>query len=179
MTILATASLSRPSLRIVLLCTFVLSLSACATYRDIAPNSPVQEVIARMGKPTLSCLSKSGSERLIWSYQPHGQYAYGANVFPAGIVERVDSVLTDSYFRRLDTGNWSRQDVICEFGPPAETERLGLGEKNALIWSYRYKQGNAWNSLMHVYFGGDGSQVTRYHPGPDPLYEVEEWFVPR
>ncbi|MDO5678859.1 MAG: hypothetical protein Q4G54_00885 [Pelistega sp.] len=167
---------SQRFLRVGLLSALAVSLGACATYRDIAPNSPVHEVLARMGQPSLTCPKDDGGGRLVWSYQPYGQYGYGANVSKEGIVERVESVLTDTHFRRLDSGTWTQQDVVCEFGPPAETSRLGLGEKNALIWSYRYKQGNAWNSLMHVYFGGDGSKVTRYHSGPDPLYEVDDWF---
>lgn len=170
-------TLPQRSMRFGILGLIAVSLAACATYRDIAPNSPVQEVIARMGQPSLVCPTPDGGERLVWSYQPYGQHGYAANVGKNGLVDRVESVLTDSSFRRLDTGTWSQQDVVCAFGPPAETERLGLGEKNALVWSYRYKQGNAWNSLMHVYFGGDGSKVTRYHSGPDPLYEVDDWFA--
>lgn len=166
----------RRSLRFGVLGVLAISLSACTTYRDIAPNSPIHEVLARMGEPSLTCPLEDGGGRLIWSYQPMGQYAYGANVSKEGVVDSVESLLTDNYFRRLDSGTWTQQDVVCEFGPPAETERLGLGEKKALIWSYRYKQSNAWNSLMHVYFGGDETKVTRYHSGPDPMYERDEWF---
>ncbi len=148
-------------------------LSACSTYRDIPANSPEQLVLSKMGRPTHQCQLPDGSRRLIWSTQPSGQYAYGTTISKEGIADKVSSLLTESHFRRLNEGTWTQQAVVCEFGPPAETERTGLGEKNEVVWTYRYKQANYWNNVMYVYFGRHGDQVTHYHSGPDPRYDVE------
>lgn len=148
-------------------------LTACSTYRDIPANSPEQFVLSKMGRPTHQCQLPDGSRRLIWSTQPRGQYAYGTTISKEGIADKVDSLLTESHFRQLNTGTWTQQAVVCEFGPPAETGRIGLGEKNEVVWTYHYKQANYWNNVMYVYFGRDGEQVTHYHSAPDPRYDVE------
>lgn len=149
------------------------TLGACATYRDVPPNSPKAVVLETMGSPNFTCPMADGGTRAIWTRQPNGQYAYGTRFNSAGIADRVESILTDENFRKLDKGVWTPQDVTCEFGPPAKITRVGLGEKNEVVWEYRYKQANAWNSLMYVYLGRDGQQVTHHHPGPDPAYDYE------
>ncbi len=153
------------------------TLAGCASYRDVAPNSPVAVVEQTMGRPDLTCPGPNGGTRAIWTRQPNGQYAYGANINGAGIADQVVPVLTDANFRKLDQGNWTPQDVLCEFGPPSRTSRSGLGEKNEVVWEYRYKQANVWNSLMYVYLGPDGQRVTHHHPGPDPAFEHEFEFM--
>ena len=155
----------------VLLACSLLALSACTTYRDIPPNSPLGLVENQLGSPNYRCTLPDGRQRLVWSQQPLGQYAYGTNVNKDGHIDNVQSLLTDSHFRRLNEGRWTQNDVACEFGPPAEIDRVGLGEKNEVVWTYRYRQSNAWNSLMFVYFGRDGEAVTHYHSGPDLRYE--------
>ncbi len=152
-------------------------LSACSTYRDIPSNSPVDAVYAKMGPPSYQCKTKDGVQRLIWTQQPNGQYAYATNVSSTGHIDKVVSILNEDYFRQLDKGTWTQQDVVCMFGPPAETGRIGWGEKNELIWTYRYKQSNYWNNLMYVYFGRYGEAVTHYHSGPDPRYERDRFFI--
>lgn len=158
----------------VLLACSLLALSACTTYRDIPPNSPLGLVENQLGSPNYRCTLPDGRQRLVWSQQPMGQYAYGANVNQDGLIDKLQSLLTDAHFKRLNEGRWTPADVACEFGPPAEIDRTGLGEKNEVVWTYRYKQSNVWNSVMYVYFGRDGEAVTHYHSGPDPRYE--RWF---
>ncbi|NEN75395.1 hypothetical protein F9B74_03520 [Pelistega sp. NLN82] len=152
-------------------------LSACTTYRDIPSNSPAEVVYAKMGKPTHECTIDTNTTRLIWSQQPRGQYVYSANLSrQTGTIDRVESVLNLAHFRQLDKGIWSAQDVQCTFGPPAEIGRTGLGEKNEVVWTYRYKEANYWNNVMYIYLGKDGQQVTHYHSGPDPDYERVFWL---
>lgn len=158
--------------RAIFLTGLITTLTACTTYRDVAPNAPVTEATRIMGQPNYSCNRPDGGQHLVWSYQPMGQYIYGANVGADGkLIGSVYSAMTEQNFKRLDSGTWGPQDVLCEFGPPAETQTLGLGEKREQIWSYRFKQNNHWHRLLHIYMGRDGQQVTRWHTGPDPLYE--------
>ncbi|NOL50234.1 hypothetical protein [Pelistega europaea] len=164
-------------MRILMTTIAVLAISGCTSYRDIPANSSEQVVLNKMGTPTASCTKSDGSKRLIWSTQPNGQYAYGANVSKNGVIDKVTSLLSDANFKKLNQGIWTPEDVRCEFGPPAETGRIGLGEKNEVVWTYRYKEINVWNNLMYIYFGRDGSQVTHYHSGPDPRYDTDNaWF---
>ncbi|AEC20429.1 putative lipoprotein [Pusillimonas sp. T7-7] len=152
-------------------------LSACANMADTPPGTPLHQVEAKFGRANFSCPAENGGQRLIWSQQPYGQYAWGANVNSAGITDRIEPLLTDKHFNVLATGVWTPERVRCEFGPPAEITQVGLPSSIQTVWGYRYKQSGAWNSLMYVYFGTTGQAVTRFHPGPDPMYERESfWF---
>lgn len=153
-------------------------LSGCASIKSIPPGTPFAQVQAEFGRPNYTCPLPDGGERVIWSGQPFGQFAWGTNVDAQGRVGEIQQLLTDQHFRVLDEGTWTAQQVLCEFGPPAETESVGMPSVRQVVWSYRYQQDGVWNSLMYVYMGRNGDQVTRHHPGPDPLYEPREGFMP-
>lgn len=152
-------------------------LGACANMAKTPPGTPVSQVVAQFGQPTIACPLPDGGQRMIWSMQPLGQYAWGTNVDASGRTDKIVPVLTDQHFKVLSQGTWTPQQVLCEFGPPAEKDGVGLPSEIQIVWSYRYRQDGVWNSLMYVYFGQDGSHVTRHHPGPDPMYEERPlWF---
>ena len=156
--------------------TLILVLTSCASPGDIAPGTPLAEVQAKWGAPNFSCLQPNGMRRLIWTRQPMGQYAWGANLTADGRVDRLTPLLTDEHFKLLATGEWTAEQVRCEFGPPAHIDEVGLPSVRQVVWAYRYRQDHVWNSLMYVYLGKNGDRVTRFHPGPDPMYEEDRRF---
>lgn len=149
-------------------------LGACANMADIPPGASLAQVEAQFGRANYSCPLPDGGQRLVWTTQPMGQQAWGTNVNSTGNTDRVVPILTDQHFNVLKTGTWTPEQVRCEFGPPAETDMVGLPSTRQIVWSYRYLQSNVWNSLMYVYFGKDGSHVTHFHPGPDPMFEPRQ-----
>ncbi|NYT39031.1 hypothetical protein ERD78_19100 [Allopusillimonas soli] len=151
-------------------------LSACANMAETPPGSALSTVEARFGQPDLGCPGPDGTKRLVWTQQPLGQYAWGTHVDASGNIDRIEQILTDQHFNALATGTWTPEQVRCEFGPPAIIDSVGLPSNTKIVWSYRYKQAGVWNSLMYVYFGTDGKQVTRFHPGPDPMFEDHDNF---
>lgn len=153
-----------------------LVLGACANMADIPAGTSLAEVTAQFGQPNFSCTHRNGQQRVIWTMQPMGQYAWGANIDNAGNTDQVTSLLTNPNFRKLDQGRWTQEDVHCEFGPPAEIGSVGLPSSSQDVWSYRYKESGAWNSLMHIYFDHYTGEVTRYHSGPDPMYDRENFL---
>ncbi|QIM49051.1 hypothetical protein G9Q38_07580 [Pusillimonas sp. DMV24BSW_D] len=146
-------------------------ITGCASITSVPPGTPAQQMIGRFGTPTYQCPLENGGTRLIWSLQPFGQQAWATNTDKEGRTEGVKPVLTDAHFSMLREGVWTPEKLLCEFGPPAEKSAVGLPSVRQIVWSYRYQQDGVWNSLMHVYLGRDGNQVTRFHPGPDPMYE--------
>jgi hypothetical protein len=146
----------------------VLALAGCAQLKSVPAGTPIAEVEKQFGKPTTICTNNDGTKRMIWSEQPMGQYAYGSFVSKEGNVVAMKQLLTDEHFAMLAQGKWTDQQVTCEFGPPANTD--GVAKGHEIVWAYRYKQSGVWNSLMYVYMGADGKQVTHFHPGPDPWY---------
>ncbi|WP_233238452.1 hypothetical protein [Bordetella sp. LUAb4] len=151
----------------------------------VPPGAPLTQVEAEYGRPNFTCERTSpgpgpgreGGQRVIWTQQPLGQYAWGANVGPDGRIDRVERLLTDEHFKLLSDGDWPADRVRCEFGPPAIIDQVGLPSVRQVVWSYRYRENDVWNSLMYVYMGRDGDRVTRHHPGPDPMYEEDRFGI--
>lgn len=152
----------------------LLIVSGCANLNQVPPGAPLAEVQAQFGAPNFSCDHADGTRRVIWTQQPMGQFAWGANVGADGRIDQVTPVLTDKSFQQLATGTWTAERVRCEFGPPANVSSVGLPNTREVVWAYRYRQDGVWNSLMYVYMGRDGEYVTRFHPGPDPMFE-RDW----
>lgn len=152
------------------------ALGGCTNMTQTPPGTPLADVEAQWGRPNFFCDRPDGGRRVIWTQQPMGQYAWGTNVTPDGRVGPVVSILRDEHFRLLSQGTWSADQVRCEFGPPARISEAGLGSSRQVVWAYRYREADSWNSLMYVYLGADGRQVTRFHPGPDPMYDDERFF---
>ncbi|MER1966117.1 hypothetical protein [Castellaniella sp. GW247-6E4] len=170
---MATVSLSSrlgATIRLALIAGSGMALGACANIAATPPGTPIDQVQAQFGAPTLTCTSRAGKPRAIWSQQPYGQFAWGSDLTSDGRVERIEPVLTDAHFKVLAEGTWTPEQVRCEFGPPAQIDTAGLPSVRQIVWNYRYRQDGVWNSLMFVFFGRDGAQVTKFHPGPDPMY---------
>lgn len=155
---------------------FALALAAgCTPLADLPAGTPLAEVEAQFGRPNYSCPLPDGGRRVIWSQQPMGQYAWATDVTPDGRTQGIEPVLTDASFERLRQGTWTAERVLCAFGPPAEVSEVGLPSSRQQVWAYRYRQSGVWNSLMYVYMGRDGERVTRFHPGPDPMFDDDRW----
>jgi len=153
-----------------------LVLGGCANMTDVPPGTPVAAVYSQFGQPTTVCDRPDGGQRVVWSQQPMGQYAWGTDVAPDGRVGPIEPVLTNASFARLREGHWTPEAVRCAFGPPAFIDAVGTPSVRQIVWNYRYREADVWNSLMYVYMGPDGRAVTRFHPGPDPMYEPRDGF---
>lgn len=115
-------------------------------------------VIARLGAPTRTVPIPDG-ERLQYSLQPFGQYAWMVDLDTGGKVVRSRQVLTATEFYRIEPGTWTRQDVEREFGPPARVD--GVTSWNGPILTYRWNDGS--DMFYFVYLDPQGV-VRRAHP---------------
>ena len=148
----------------------ILSLSACAPMirRTPAVGAPLAEVTARLGKPDAIYPDPAGGQVLEYRGQPMGQFQYMARIGADGKLVSYEQVLTSENFARIEVGRWNRDDVLRNFGRPAEVVRSRLEEGE--IWSYRYKEQGVWNSVMNVDFNARGT-VLRVFNSPDPLLD--------
>ena len=118
----------------------LLALSACANLAQVAPGTPLADVQARFGRPNFECPQANGGRRVIWTQQPMGQYAWGANVGTDGKVDRVLPLLTDPHFKVLETGTWPGAGAL-RIRPAGPDRRGGLGEaRSGLVLSLQGKQ---------------------------------------
>jgi hypothetical protein len=77
-------------------------------------------------------------------------------------------VLTSENFAKVKVDHWTKDDILRNFGRPAEISRVYFHDYE--VWSYRYKEAGVWNSLMSVHFDHQGV-VRQMLNGPDPMYD--------
>jgi hypothetical protein len=148
-------------------------LSGCANMNTLPAGTPLSTIEQKYGQPSYSCTQPNGQRRAVWSQMPSGEYAFGTTIGSDGRTGPFVSVLTDEHFARLAQSTWTPEAVRCEFGPPYRIDEAGIGNKREVTWGYRYMQ-SVRHSVMWVYMGRDGTQVTGFHPAPDERYQRSE-----
>ena len=142
-----------------------LVLAACAhpwNVVDLAPGTPRDEIIARAGQPVRVLPLSDGGQRLQYTLQPFGRYAFMVDLDASARVVRSRQVLTAQEFARIEPGTWTRADVEREFGPPAQVD--GVASWNGPILMYRWKEiGGGSDMFYYVYLDPQGV-VQRAHP---------------
>jgi hypothetical protein len=128
---------------------------------DVAPGTPREAVIARMGQP-LRVVRMPGGERLQYTLQPMGRYAWMVDLDPAGRVIQSRQVLTEANFHRIEPGRWTRDDVEREFGPPAWVD--GVASWRGPVMTYRWRD-TANSDMFYWVYLDERNVVQRAHPG--------------
>ncbi|MGO4476697.1 hypothetical protein AB4Z32_10625 [Massilia sp. 2TAF26] len=146
------------------------SLSACAPlFRQPPPvGAPLAEVTAALGQPAASYPEPDGGQVLEYRGQPMGQFQHMARIGPDGHLLSYEQVLTSENFAKVKVDQWTKDDILRNFGRPAEISRVAF--HNYEVWSYRYKEAGVWNSMMNVHFDQQGV-VRQMLNGPDPMYD--------
>jgi hypothetical protein len=142
-----------------------LVLGACAhpwNTANIPPGTPGDQVIAQAGPPARIVPLPGGGQRLQYTLQPLGQYAFMVDLDPAGRVVRSRQVLTATEFQRIEEGKWTLQDVLREFGPPAKVD--GVSSFRGSVLTYRWRDLGGADMFYFVYVDPEG-MVRRAHPG--------------
>lgn len=151
-----------------------LLLAGCAGVIRQAPSpgDPAEVVQAKLGQPTAIYLD--GENRTLeYATGPMGQYTFMARLGPDGRLTSYEQVLTSEQFAKIKIDQATKDDVLRTIGRPAERSRVAAQDYE--VWSYRYKEANVWNSLMHVHFDGQGV-VRQMMNAPDPMYEPRDRF---
>lgn len=160
-----------------------LGLTGCAAFGSlqsvVQPGQSRAEVLARLGNPTavinFSSANMPGAatsafpndppaaERLQYSGQPFGQFANMVDLDAQGRVVRAFNALNIGRFQaittRLQQTRLTQQDVLREFGPPAQTTAVSSWQ--GPIWLYRYY--DLADMRYALYFDPEGV-LRRGHP---------------
>jgi hypothetical protein len=160
-------TLARPAIALAL----ILGLSACAPLVRGTPaaGTPLAEVTARLGKPTAVYPAPDGGQVFEYRGQPMGQFQHMARFGADGRLLSYEQVLTTDNFARVGIGRWNRDDILRQFGRPAEVSRERVNDDE--VWSYRYKEKGVWDSLMNITFTKRGI-VRRMEITPDPVLDT-------
>jgi hypothetical protein len=140
------------------------ALAACGAM-GMQPGMTRNEVIARMGAPTRTVTLPTGGQRLQYFYQPGGQDVVMVDLDAAGRLVAVRQPLNEADFARISTrGDWTREDVEREFGPPGMVGMVASW--NGPVLGYRWRGGMV-AQLSWIYLDNAGT-VRRAHAALDP-----------
>ena len=129
---------------------------------DVPAGASREQVLAQAGPPTRVVPLPDGGQRLQYSGQPMGQYAFMVDLDASGRVVRARQVLTAGEFARIQPGTWTRADVEREFGPPARVD--GVASWNGPVMTYRWRDQALGDMFYWVYLDPQGV-VRRAHQG--------------
>lgn len=145
-------------------------LAGCASAPAVMPGQSEAEVVAQLGAP--SARYQEGDDTILaYVHGPWGQQTYMARLDADGHLKSYEQVLTTQKFAAVKIGQATQRDILHTFGTPAETSYLSLSDLT--VWTYRYKESNAWDSMMHVHFDRNGI-VRKMLNGPDTWLEQRE-----
>jgi outer membrane protein assembly factor BamE (lipoprotein component of BamABCDE complex) len=148
-----------------------LSIAGCVSAPPL-PGESQQQVVARLGQPS-AVYRVPDATMLEYATGPFGQFTYMARLGPDSRLTSYEQVLTDAKFATVKVGVTNKEDVLHTFGRPAETSYLS--RQKLEVWTYRYKQSDVWDAMMHVHFDGQGI-VRMMMSGPDEYKERRSFF---
>ena len=134
-------------------------LSGCAAMSNAQPGMQRAEVLARMGQPT-QVLPLGTGTRLLYSRQPAGQQVFQVDLDASDHVVHIRQMLTMQEFQRIVVGQWTREDVQREFGPPASIEHAANWPTDIL--TYRWYDGQ---DMFYWVYVDTNNVVRRAEPG--------------
>lgn len=130
------------------------------------------QITSLLGKPAVR-YANGAEATLIYPRGPFGQETYVASFGPDGKLRSYEQVLSTQKFGTIKINEDNKQTIMRTFGPPAETSYLSIPKLE--VWSYRYRESNVWNSMMHVHFDKAGI-VRKLESGPDPRDDDRDIF---
>jgi len=137
-------------------------LSGCdrVAVGDIQPGlSTTADLRAKMGEPySIRQLDDAagGGPRQIWTYPlgPEGTRTYFVHIAPDGRIERIDNVLTENHFARIQPG-MTRAEVESVIGPHGREQRFALSP-GEVTFKYKFTRQNEDLFFDVVYDVGSG-----------------------
>lgn len=135
------------TVRIALLAGAAALLAACASPgfgRLEAARSSEVDVRRALGEPARVYADADGSRQLAYPQGPMGTQTYMAFLGPDGRLRRLEQVLSEEHFRRIDAGTTSAAQLERLIGPPWRT--IAFPNKRQVAWDYVFK--DTWGYLV-------------------------------
>ena len=126
--------------RLAVICA-ALALTSCAEL-GVRAGAPEAAARAAYGPPAQELDLPDGVRQLVYPTGPLGTRTFMVYV-KTGTIQRVDQVLTDDTFFRIQTGTTTRDEVRRMIGPPSRIVRFENLKQDA--WDYRFR--DAWGYL--------------------------------
>lgn len=130
-----------------------MGLMGCAAPEWQKPGTPAAQIAQDLGPAHVRVALPDGTQRWVYSRQPAGQQVFHLLFDAQQRLLRVEQVLQEASFQKLQPGTDNRQSVFSTFGKPALIE--GVGNFKGDIWTYRIRE-NSIDRQAHVFIDPQG-----------------------
>jgi len=145
-------------------------LSGCASYSGSnlrSGESTLSEVIATMGEPAMWWKEADGSEQLAYPRGPAGTQTFMVFLTPEGRLDRIEGVLDEVYFARIEVGKSTKEDILKLLGPPPPHWITYFPARDELAWEWRFCTVFSTIAYFNVLFDGATGIVRSTLQRPD------------
>jgi outer membrane protein assembly factor BamE (lipoprotein component of BamABCDE complex) len=118
--------------------------SAISVSRLEPGKSSEADVRAAFGTPPKVYENPDGSRQLAFPTGPAGTQTHMAFLAPDGRLMRLEQVLTEEQFRRIENGRTSRDQLERLIGPPWRT--IDFPNKRQVAWDYVFE--DSWSYIV-------------------------------
>lgn len=143
----------------------VVALAACSTPGSLPKDATLDQARASLGAPTAVWPLPAGGQRLQYSGQPSAQFCWNVDFNAKGQMINREQALTDTAFSRIATGRTTRDDVLRDFGRPADIQTFPRKQETSFM--YRYVTYGGFAAAFFVNFDPAGV-VAGTQTGLDP-----------
>ena len=145
-------------------------LAGCAYPTQFDPGASEQTVQAKLGAPYSVVALPDGGQRWLYSTQPMGREAFQMFFAADGRLRHTEQVLTAKRFGAIRNGEYTRQQLLQDFGPPMEVTQVYSFHGH--IFTYRFWDNNI-KRFAHVHVDPQGV-VRRVMFMDEPLPEPRQ-----
>lgn len=143
----------------------IIGLTACATPGSLPKDATLDQAKSALGSPTATWPLPDGGQRLQFSGQPSAQFCWNLDFNSKGQMVNREQVLTDAAFSRIVTGRTTKEDVLRDFGRPADIQTFALKQQTSFM--YRYVTHGGFAAAYFVNFN-EANVVAGTQTGLDP-----------
>lgn len=129
----------------------IVLLSACASYSGRTLENGVStlpEVVATLGEPAMRWKDDDGREQLAYPRGPYGTQTFMALMSADGRLERIEGVLDEAHFARIENGKSDMAAVLRLIGPPTPQWTAYFEARDELAMEWRFC--DAWNQVARL-----------------------------
>jgi len=130
-------------------------VSACAGYggRGLQPGvSTFSDVVVSMGEPAMRWKDPDGREQLAYPKGPAGTETFMVFIDRTGRFERVEPVLNEAHFARIESGKSDKEAVLRLLGPAPSQWDMYFKARDELVWSWHICDSRNQSAFFDVLF---------------------------
>lgn len=150
----------------------LLALAGCAVPSHVALNTPADNLMKSLGKPTETRANPSGGEFWDYAYGPQGTETWRYGIDGGRVVRSKEQLLTDERLHKVIPGTTTEAQVRDLLGKPSQIMNLRVGP----VWEWRVDL-KPMLGYYFVSFDGKGVAASK-GVMTDPVFDGDDKGTP-